>query len=215
MKAGARRSPGRRTHFQKLCTQLAECSRHPDRVLFLDVETTGLDPSRHDVTVIGWAFGGRARTTVKGVATDLFREDLEHASFLVTFNGGRFDTRFIARHLPGIAFPRVHIDLLHLCRSVGLSGGQKAIEKTLRIDLREDVTGVTGVTAVELWNQYLQGDHDALRRLIMYNRSDVAAMGAILDEVIRKMNTRLGSSMMEVRFRDWSAPPGWRTLPDP
>ncbi len=215
MKAGARRTSGRRTHLQKLYALLAECSRQPERVLFLDVETTGLDPSRHEITVIGWAFDGRARTMVKGSAPDVFREDLEDARFLVTFNGGRFDTRFVVRHFPGIAFPRGHIDLLHLCRSVGLSGGQKAIEKDLRIDLREDVTEVTGLTAVELWNRYLQGDHDALRRLIMYNRSDVAAMGAILDEVIRRMNARFGSSTSKVRFRDWSAPPGWRTLPDP
>lgn len=136
-----------------------------------------------------------------------------HARFLVTFNGGRFDTRFVARYLPGITFPRVHIDLLYLCRSVGLSGGQKAIEKALRIDLRDDMTEITGLTAVRLWNQYLQGDQQALRRLILYNRSDVAAMGAILDEVIRRMNTRFGSSMIDVRFKDWSAPPGWRTLP--
>lgn len=212
MKAGARWTSGRRTHLQKLCAQLAECSRQPERVLFLDVETTGLDPCRHEITIIGWAFGSYARTLVKGSAPDLLCKDLEQARFLVTFNGGRFDTRFIAQHLPGIAFPRVHIDLLYLCRSVGLSGGQKAIEKALRIDLREDMTEVTGLTAVALWNQYLQGDHEALRRLILYNRSDVAAMGAILDEVIRKMNARFGSSMTEVRFRDWSAPPGWRTL---
>ncbi|MCY4485581.1 MAG: ribonuclease H-like domain-containing protein [Deltaproteobacteria bacterium] len=212
---GARRTSGRRTHLQKLYAQLAECSRQPDRVLFLDVETTGLDPCRHEITVVGWAFGGRVGTMVKGSAPDLLCEDLEQARYLVTFNGGRFDTRFVARFLPGITLPRVHIDLLYLCRSVGLSGGQKAIEKALRIDLRKDVTEVTGLTAVALWNQSLQGDHEALRRLILYNRSDVAAMGAILDEVIRRMNTRLGPSMTEVRFRDWSAPPGWRTLPHP
>lgn len=212
---GARRTSGRPTHLRKLRAQLAECSRHPEQVLFLDVETTGLDPSRHEITVIGWAFGGCARTIVNGAASDLFREDLEHARFLVTFNGGRFDTRFVARYLPGIAFPRVHIDLLSLCRRVGLSGGQKAIEKALQIDMREGVTEVSGLTAVALWNQYLQGDQEALRRLILYNRSDIAAMGAILDEVIRSMDTWFGSSMTEVRFRDWSAPTGWRRLPNP
>lgn len=212
---GARRTTGRFTHLRKLCAQLAECSRHPEEVLFLDVETTGLDPSRHEITVIGWAFGGRARTIVNGAAPDLFREDLEHARFLVTFNGGRFDTRFVARYLPGIAFPRVHMDLLNLCRSVGVSGGQKAIEKAFQIDMREGVTEVSGLTAVSLWNQHLQGNQEALRRLILYNRSDIAAMGAILDEVVRRMNNRFGLPMTEVRFRDWSAPPGWRRLPTP
>lgn len=86
--------------------------------------------------------------------------------------------------------------------------------RILRVQERRAGT-VTGLTAVALWKQYLKGDYKALRRLILYNRSDVAAMGAMLDEVIRKMNARYGSSMPEVGFRDWSAPPGWRTLSNP
>ena len=201
------------TVLQKLCTQLVECSRCPERILFLDVETTGLDPYRDGITVIGWSFGGYARTLVRGMGSEPLREDLARAKFLVTFNGGRFDTKFLVREFSGIAFPRVHIDLMHLCRRVGLTGGQKAIERALGIDLRDDATRIDGATAIVLWRMYTQGDREALRRLIRYNRVDVAAMGAIIDEVIRRMNTRCDLSMSGVRFRDWAAPAGWCTLP--
>ena len=73
---------------------------------------------------------------------------------------------------------------------------------------------ITGVTAVALWHKYVQGDHEALRTLILYNRVDVAALGAILDEVIRRMNTLSELPMSNICFRDWSAPPGWRAFPD-
>ena len=202
-----------RSYLRKLHARLAECSRSPERVLFLDVETTGLDPYCDEITVIGWSFGGRAKTIVKGMCAAPLRDDLRLARCLVTFNGGRFDTKFVTREFPHMTLPRIHIDLLHLCRRVGLRGGQKAIERTLGIDVRGDAVTINGGTAVWLWRKYTQGDRKALRRLIHYNRVDVAALGAILDEVIRRMNTRLESSTNDVRFGDWSAPPGWRMLP--
>ncbi len=209
-----RRQTRSHANLRKLHAQLVECSRYPERILFLDVETTGLNPHHHEITVIGWSFGGCARTIVRGADPSLLRSDLGYAKFLITFNGGRFDTKFVTRELPGIMLPKVHFDLMYLCRHVGLIGGQKEIEKTLGIDFRCEASAITGVTAVALWRKYLLGDREALQRLILYNRVDIAAMGAILDEVIFRMSARFALPMNDVRFRDWSAPAGWRALPD-
>ena len=197
----------------KLRRQLAACFFSPERVLFLDIETTGLSHYYDEITVIGWSFGGHAKTFVKGQDPKYFRDDVARAGALVTFNGIRFDTKFIRRDFQDILFPETHIDLRYLCRRVGLKGGQKAIEDTLGINLRGDLATMGGAEAVLLWHQYVRGDLKALRNLIRYNRIDVAAMGAILDEVIIRLCPQLELFGKPVQFRKWSAPSGWRKQP--
>ena len=131
----------------------------------------------------------------------------------MTFNGIRFDAKFIAQEFPEIVLPELHVDLMYLCRRVGLTGGQKAIENVLDLDFRDGLTNIDGAAAVLLWHRYVRGDLDALRTLIRYNRADIAAMGAILEEAVARLNTQMDLFLENVRFRDWSAPPGWRTLP--
>ena len=198
---------------RKLQRQLADCASFPGRVLFLDIETTGLSNYYDEITLIGWSFGGHAKTIVKGQDPGLLRDDATRAKALVTFNGIRFDTKFIAREFPEIILPESHVDLMYLCRRVGLTGGQKAIESELGIEFRDDSTKMDGAEAVVLWHRYLRGDPDALRKLIRYNRVDIAAMGAILDEAIFRISTQLDLFVENVCFRDWSASPDWQTLP--
>ncbi len=200
---------------KSIARHLARCALHPERVIFLDIETTGLDPYRDEFTVIGWAYGGQVNTMVKGMGSDRLREDIRRAKWLVTFNGVRFDTKFLAQAFPRMALPRVHFDLMRLCRRVGLTGGQKAIEHVLGIGLRDEATRLTGAEAVALWRRYIQGDSEALQKLILYNRADVAAMGAILDEIVQRMGPPLESTVKDVRFRNWSAPLDWQVLPAP
>ena len=181
--------------------------------MFLDIETTGLSHYYDDITVIGWSFGGHTKTLLKGQDPKSFHDDVARAKALVTFNGIRFDTRFIARDFPDTVFPEIHIDLRYLCRRVGLKGGQKAIENALNINLRGDLTSMGGAEAVLLWHRYVRGDLKALRKLIRYNRIDVAAMGQIFDEVIVRLCPQLDLFMEHVRFREWSAPLGWHRQP--
>lgn len=210
--ATTRRSKRPRANLRDLRGRLSECVRYPERVLFLDIETTGLNPHNDEITVIGWSFDGCAKSMVKGTSSDRLRNDFQQAKSLVTFNGGRFDLKFLAQAFPEITFPKVHIDLMFFCRRVGLTGGQKTIEKSLGIDLRNDETRVDGLKAIEFWRRHIHGDRGALQTLVLYNRVDVAAMGAILDEVILRVSRQTNLSMRGVRFVDWSAPAGWRTL---
>ena len=203
-----------RMNLKKLKARLEECLHCPERGLFLDIETTGLSPHFDDITVIGWSFGGCAKTMIRGANAYLLHRDFRHAKFLVTFNGIRFDAKFIARDFPGIVFPRVHLDLMYICHALGLHGTQKEIERATGIDVRDESIRFNGVTAIKLWQRHLRGDREALRKLILYNRADVAALGAILDEVVRRMNDRFDLSKGAVRFMNWSAPSDWRTLPE-
>ncbi len=198
----------------KLQEQLALCATFPERVLFIDIETTGLSHYYDEITIVGWSFGGRASTFVKGQDLSLLLEDAANAKILVTFNGIRFDQRFLRQEFPEIALPEAHIDLMYLCRRVGLTGGQKAIENELGLLFREDIVGVDGFAAVLLWHRYLRGDLGALKSLIHYNRADIAAMGAILDDVLSRFIINPDLFATPIEFLHWSAPPGWRELPE-
>lgn len=211
----ARTPPGeRRPHLPlRLKEQLDLCSQYPERVLFLDIETTGLSHHYDEITVIGWSIGGRASTMVKGDSHHRLREDARHALALVTFNGIRFDQRFIRQEFPDVAFPVHHIDLMYLCRRVGLTGGQKAIERELGLDLRGEIAEIDGFAAVLLWHRYLRGDVAALETLVRYNRADIAAMGAIFDHVIDRFQIEPDLFLQRSAFRDWAAPSGWIELP--
>ncbi|MER9223162.1 DUF429 domain-containing protein [Mesorhizobium sp. M0644] len=211
----ARTPPGeRRPNLPlRLKEQLDLCSQYPERVLFLDIETTGLSHHYDEITVIGWSIGGRASTMVKGDSHDRLREDARHAIALITFNGIRFDQRFIRQEFPDVAFPVHHIDLMYLCRRVGLTGGQKAIERVLGLGLRGEIADVDGFAAVLLWHRYLRGDVAALETLVRYNRADIAAMGAIFDHVIDRFQIDPDLFLQRAAFRDWAAPSGWMDIP--
>jgi predicted nuclease with RNAse H fold/dephospho-CoA kinase len=157
------------------------------RVLFLDVETTGLSRHYDELTLVGWLSDGVYRVYVAGDDPQPLLSALRTASALVTFNGTLFDVPFLAKSFPGLSVPKTHADLRFLGRRAGLTGGQKSIEKELGIEVRGGVEDLDGAHAVLLWHRYLRGDTHSLRRLIDYNRSDVVAMRYILDVVLERL----------------------------
>ncbi|GGF87140.1 hypothetical protein GCM10010924_13580 [Rhizobium wenxiniae] len=194
--------------------QLALCHEYPQDILFLDIETTGLSHYYDEITIIGWSFDGKASTVVKGTSADDFRQDAARAKVMITFNGIRFDQRFILQELEGIELPKHHIDLMYLCRRVGLTGGQKAIERELKLSLRDGLGDVDGFAAVLLWHEYLRGDVSSLQKLIRYNRADIGAMGAIFDRVLQLFAVERDLFQASTRFAEWAAPSNWLSLPD-
>ena len=195
--------------------QIALCSTYPERVLFLDIETTGLSLYYDEITIVGWSIGGRVSTLIKGGSPDQLFEDARKAVALVTFNGKLFDQRFLIKEFPEISLPETHIDLRFLCsnRRIGLTGGQKRIERELGLEFRSDISDVDGFAAVLLWHRYLRGDTNALATLIRYNRADIAAMGAILDAALSRLNLHRDLFALVPRFVEWSAPLGWSKVP--
>lgn len=207
MSAGAERSTYKLP--RRLRDAVYECIYFPEKILFMDIETTGLSHFYDEVTIIGWSLCGQSGTFVKGDSFEKFNSQIKSASTLITFNGIRFDVPFLKKVLPGVTLPENHIDLMYLCRRAGLHGGQKKIEKDLSIEFRDDLEGIDGRYATILWHRYLHGDLDALRDLIRYNRADIAAMGSIFEHVLKRLGVQKGLFEHDVTFSKWSAPQNW------
>ncbi len=159
---------------------------YPAEVLFLDIETTGLSLYYDQITVIGVSLGGEYGFHVAGQPISLIADRIESAKCVVTFNGTLFDLKFLRQQYPELRIPEAHIDLRYLARAVGLTGGQKEIERSLGLE-RGAINEVSGQTAPLLWHEYRMGKEEAFRTLIEYNRADVEAMKAILDVVVDRL----------------------------
>ncbi|WP_247000216.1 ribonuclease H-like domain-containing protein [Halosolutus gelatinilyticus] len=154
---------------------------------FLDIETTGLNPSCNDVTTVSLHRDGETATFVKGrdLTARRLESELADAALLATFNGQRFDVPFLETCFDiDVSIP--HVDLMYPCKKLGLDGGLKAIECELGID--RDVPEISGRDAVRLWYEYEGGDEAALETLIEYNRADTANMEPLMELVTDRLH---------------------------
>jgi len=193
-----RNRPTRVRSEASLDAHLTVSLANAERVVFLDIETTGLSWFYDEITIIGWARDGIYKVLLKGDDPQPLLEDLGAADVLVTFNGTLFDLRFLKKEFGELQLPATHLDLRYLAKRVGLSGGQKNIEKVLGIVARDGVENIDGAAAVLLWHAFLRGNQEALPSLIDYNRRDVLAMSEILDAVLERL---------EIHPHLWLAPP--------
>jgi uncharacterized protein YprB with RNaseH-like and TPR domain/predicted nuclease with RNAse H fold len=146
------------------------------QALYLDIETTGLARDFHYTTVIGATQNGKSyQWAWPEPLAECFRL-IEEAALVVTFNGRRFDVPFLSRQFRGFPEPRAHIDLLDAARALGLSGGQKEVEKALGLKRDASVEAVGGEEAVQLWCRSLYGDEQSFLQLLRYNRTDVETL---------------------------------------
>ena len=158
----------------------------PQSVLFLDIETTGLSLYYDVISIVGWSLDKNYGVYINGQDDDRLREALGSAKLIVTFNGTLFDIKFLRKHFKKLSIPAIHLDLRFFAKRVGLSGGQKAIEKQIGFHRESDVEGMLGEAAPILWHQYRRGDQTAMKRLIEYNHADIEGMKWILDNCIEQ-----------------------------
>lgn len=145
---------------------------------YLDIETTSLDPSDGDLTVIGlYLEDDRGQRVVQLVGDEIsdvkILETFEKVKTLYTYNGERFDLPYIKAKL-GVDLARscYHKDLMYECWRRNLYGGLKEVERQLGI--KRELTGIDGKMAVQLWFQYKSdGDKKILMTLLDYNREDI------------------------------------------
>jgi uncharacterized protein YprB with RNaseH-like and TPR domain len=138
---------------------------------YLDIETC----ASGDVTVVGIYREDRGLCQlVGGAITDLsVWEALEGVDTLCTFNGDRFDLPILERQVRvNLRAHFASLDLLRECRRAGLQGGLKRLEE--RFGIARNTRGMGGWDAMQLWTCYEnEGNQDALRVLLEYNREDV------------------------------------------
>ncbi len=210
---------GARKPNQSANTELLARLAEPEKVLFLDIETTGLSRYYDQVTLVGYASNGEYRVHVAGDSPSELKDALASASTLVTFNGTLFDIPFLKQTFDGLVLPRQHIDLRYVAKRAGFTGGQKAIERELGIECRYGLEGIDGAMAVLLWHRYLRGEMSALQTLVSYNVADILGMCGLLDEFIERSEWSdflVGSprfAKQEFARVGWAAP--GKTLPDP
>ncbi len=162
---------------------------------FLDIETNGLAPDAGGYpTMVGISTYDGYKAFIRGrdlTAANLM-EALKGVKCLVTFFGTVFDMPFLARTMPALELDLPHFDLCFAGKKVGLSGGLKAVEKTIGISRPAEVDGMDGYAAVLLWNRHLDGYRDALKTLVTYNREDTVNLQLLADRVYAALRGQSG-----------------------
>jgi uncharacterized protein YprB with RNaseH-like and TPR domain len=140
-------------------------------MVYLDIETTGLDLHFNTITTIALYDGQSIKTYVQGQNLDDFIEDIQKYKVIVSYNGKSFDVPFIENYF-NIRLNHAHIDLRYILYSLGFRGGLKGCERQLGMD-RGELKDIDGFFAVLLWNEYLNtGDQKMLETLLAYNIQD-------------------------------------------
>lgn len=142
--------------------------------LYLDIETD----FHFRITVVGiyersWGF---VQLVNPNISRMKILRSLPKVKRLFTFNGHCFDLPHIKKQYEIDLRDRYEsIDLRYVCKDVGWVGGQKAIEKKLR--LRRKLPGLDGLDAIRLWDKFnYHKDGNALKTLLYYNREDIMNM---------------------------------------
>jgi uncharacterized protein YprB with RNaseH-like and TPR domain len=151
-----------------------------DRVLYLDIETTGAGLA-DAVTVIGVCDGREIRQYVQGINLHRFPAEMSRCGLLVTFFGSGFDLPVLRHAFPRVRFDVLHIDLCYALKRLGYSGGLKRVESALGIQRGASIVGLSGWDAVRLWHEYRQGNGRSLARLLEYNEADVMNMVRLME----------------------------------
>jgi uncharacterized protein YprB with RNaseH-like and TPR domain len=171
----------------------------PERLLFLDTETTGLGGGSGTwAFLVGLAwFGASGRLEIEqillrspadeGVLIDRLCEHIERADALVTYNGKSFDlplleTRAVMTRRPKLP-SRPHLDLLHVARRVHRARLGSCRLVTLESEVLGFVRGpdIEGGEIPARYAHFLRtGDESALASVVEHNAWDVASMAALV-----------------------------------
>ncbi len=150
-----------------------------DSMVYLDIETTGLEIWESEITTIALYDGEIISYFVNGRNLDDFIDEIYKYKVIVTYNGKSFDVPFIESYFK-ISLNHAHIDLRYILGSLGFKGGLKSCETQLGID-RGNLKDVDGFFAVLLWHDYKRNSNEkALETLLAYNIEDVLNLETLI-----------------------------------
>jgi len=144
-------------------------------MVYLDIETTGLDRYYQTITTIATYDGQEIKTYVRGRNLDDFIDDICDYKVIVTYNGKCFDIPFIENYFD-VRLHHAQIDLRYILHSLGFRGGLKGCERQLGLD-RGDLRDVDGFMAVLLWEDFLRNKNpETIETLLAYNVQDAVTL---------------------------------------
>jgi hypothetical protein len=165
---------------------------------FLDIETTGLDPRTHTITVAGLLDRRGLKTFIRGKNLDELIPEVKRHPLVVTYGGSCFDLPFIREQF-NVARPcDAHIDLRYVLARLGYRGGLKKIEHKFGLQRIGPIANLDGSVAPLLWRQYEEGSYRALEALIRYNAEDVTNLQVLMEKAyalsLKKIPIHVASS---------------------
>lgn len=166
-------------------------STFESKMVFLDIETTGLSNYYDEITLVGLYDGQRVETLIAGHNLKKLPDFLARYDIVVTFNGTLFDLPFLKSKLPSLRLPPIHIDLRYLLKRLGYAGGLKAIEHKLGMRRSDKAQAINGYLATILWSRYKRGDLSALEQLVHYNVADVTNLQNLLKFACHQLRASL------------------------
>lgn len=108
---------------------------------------------------------------------------LQGCKLFITYNGIKFDLKRIREDFPGIIpYDIPVLDLYRFAKRCGIKTDLKTLENTFGIDRMEQFSKRKGI-AVNLWRRYQNGDQEALRKLLEYNRQDTINLYPLAEEL--------------------------------
>ena len=143
---------------------------------YLDIETS----FDGEITVIGIYLGTGELVQLVGeeASAERLGKALDGVKTIYTYNGSRFDLPVVAHQL-GADLAREYQcqDLMYDCWDNSLYGGLKKVE--VQLGIPRTTHGINGRDAMQLWQDYQDGNADALRTLLLYNSEDVVNLSIL------------------------------------
>ena len=164
------------------------------RTVFLDIETNGHPAGQGEITMVG-LYGHHTMTTLvrhENLTLDRLQEELSKYDLIVTFFGSGFDLPYLRTSYPQLDLSHAHFDLCFAARQLGLRGGLKRIEAELGLARADDLQGLGGWDAVNLWHAWQAGDERAGETLRAYNEADVHKREPRADYLYQALRERHG-----------------------
>ncbi|MHA1900686.1 MAG: ribonuclease H-like domain-containing protein [Promethearchaeota archaeon] len=179
------------------------------KILYFDIEATGLDLTKHSITTIATFDGKNIKYFVKGENLNEFIPYLENFDAITTFDGEKMDLPFIQKTFD-FNFYHIHYDLFRISRRLGFSGGLKKIENYLGISRKNrNLEGIDGKTAIYLWEEYQQTKEIRyLDTLLAYNIEDAVNLKQILYSFYNRLKglDKLPVKSLDCNSKDLSFP---------